>query len=99
MATVTDGATSAARRAQMEDALAEYPHLNLARLNELIDWFKREATALDIGMIASNEAIAEPYRKFRADHIDPMTARDMTNGMLFATAIGVAIFLLIWSAI
>jgi hypothetical protein len=90
------GPDRAAQRAQVEAALADYPHIGDDRLAALIRWFRKEASALDVGMIASNDAIAEPYRKFRADHIDPLTGTDMVKGLLLAGLAAVAVFLMIW---
>jgi hypothetical protein len=94
-----DGAPAAERRAQIEAALAEYPHISDERLTSLIAWFRKEASALDVATLASNEAIAEPYRRFRADHIDPLTGKDIAKGLLFAAVVGAIIFLIIWRAL
>ena len=63
-------AARAARRAEIERALARYPHLTAEGLAELTDYFERDASALDVGLIASNPAIADRYREFRATHVD-----------------------------
>ena len=99
MTNLHEGAVGAARRAHMEAALADYPELSPERLEEVITWFRKEASALDVAMIASNAAIAEPYRRFRADHIDPLTGGDVLRGILFAAAIAAAIFLIVWRAL
>ena len=86
----------AARRVQIEVALADYPDLDKDRLADVIRWFRKEASALDVATLASNEAIAEPYRRFRAEHIDPLNGSDMMKGMLFAAIVGGGVFLLAW---
>jgi len=91
-----DGAAPVAQRTQVEAAIADYPHLSEERLAALLRWFRKEASALDVAMLASNEALAEPYGRFRADHIDRMTAQDVMKGLLFAGAVGLAVFFLIW---
>lgn len=91
-------AARARRRAQIESALARYPHLSPEGLKELVDYFRREASALDVGMIASNEAIAGPYRQFRVEQIDPLRPRDWLYGVLFAVAVAAVIGALIWRA-
>ena len=58
------------RRIAIEADVARYPDLSDAELAEVLDWFREEATALDTAMVASNEALAEPYRRLRADHLD-----------------------------
>jgi hypothetical protein len=91
-----DGTAAAARRGQIEVALADYPNLSEDSLAGLIRWFRKEASAFDVAMLASNEAIAEPYRRFRADHIDRMTAQDVMKGLLFAALAGLVVFFIIW---
>lgn len=91
-----DSAGVSARRMQIEAALADYPHVSKDSLGGLLHWFRKEASALDVAMVASNEAIAEPYRRFRADHIDRMTAQDVMKGLLFAAAVGLVVLFIIW---
>lgn len=86
----------ARRRAHIEAALGQYPHLSPDGLQELTDYFTREATALDVGLIASNEAVQAAYRRFRADHIDPLRARDWLFGTLFAVGVAAVIGAIIW---
>lgn len=93
-----DGAAGAERRAYIEAMLADYPHLSAERLDELLNWYRTEATALDVAMVASNEGIAAPYARFRADHIDPLKGRDILRGILFASVAALLIALLIWRA-
>ncbi len=90
------GPDRAVQRAQVETVLADYPHIGDDHLATLIHWFRKEASALDVAMVASNEAIAEPYRRFRADHIDPLTGKDMMKGLLVAGLAALAVFLMIW---
>jgi hypothetical protein len=91
-----DSAAVAAQRVQIESAIADYPNLSEDSLAALIRWFRKEASAFDVAMLASNEAIAEPYRRFRADHIDRMTVQDVMKGLLFAGSAGLAVFFIIW---
>lgn len=88
-----------ARRAQIEAALADYPHLSEDRIAAIKAWFQKEASALDVAMIASNERITESYRRFRADHIDRLTARDIIRAILFVTAVCAVIALILWRAL
>lgn len=90
--------SGAARRAQIEAALAEYPHIEAERLDALLVWFRKEASALDVAMLASNQAIAAPYARFRADHIDPFKGRDIVRGVLFAAVIVAVIAAIVWRA-
>ncbi|MBC2664403.1 hypothetical protein H7F51_02600 [Novosphingobium flavum] len=91
-------AARARRRVQIEQALAKYPHLSPEGLRELTDYFAREASALDVGLIASNEAIAAPYRQFRAERIDPLKGRDWLVGMVIALAVAAVVAALLWRA-
>ncbi|MFA7601406.1 MAG: hypothetical protein WCY29_00235 [Novosphingobium sp.] len=88
-----------ARRAVIEAALAEYPDLTSETLADVIAWFRKEASAYDVAMVASNAAIAERYRRFRADHIDRLTIKDLMKGVAFAAAIAVIGVLIIWRAL
>lgn len=94
-----DGAPGADRRAVIEAALADYPHLTDETLADVIAWFRKEASAHDVAMVASNAAITEPYRRFRADHIDRLTGKDLMRGMLFAAIAGVIVLVIIWRAL
>lgn len=89
----------ATRRAEIERALARYPHLTPEGLTELTDYFQREASALDVGLIASNEAVAGPYRRFRTEHIDPLRPRDWIRGIAFGLVMCGAILAMLWPAL
>lgn len=91
-------AARAERRAEIERALARYPHLTPEGLAELADYFTREASALDVGLIASNEVVADHYQRFRADHLDPLRPRDWLRGIVFALAICAALVAMLWRA-
>ena len=93
-----DGAAGAERRAHIEATLADYPHLSAERLAELLHWYRTEATALDVALVASNERISAPYARFRADHIDPLKGRDVLRGILFAGVVVLLIALIVWRA-
>lgn len=77
---------------RVEALLAAYPDVTEDELEQLRRWFAREATALDVGLIAGNEAVAEGYRRFRAEHVDPLTLADLARAGGIV-AIGVAIAL------
>src|SRR5690606_24710757 len=49
------------RYARVEALLAKYPAVSDAELAELVEWFEREASAYDVGVIASNESIRSAY--------------------------------------
>jgi hypothetical protein len=66
----------AERRASIERMLAEYPDISAEQIGGLVAWFVREASALDVGLIASNEAIRPGYVRFRSDHLDRFRIKD-----------------------
>lgn len=92
-------AARAARRAEIERALARYPHLSPDTLGELTRYFDVEASALDVGLIASNDAIAAPYARFRREHLDPLRAQDWLRGIAFATVIVGILIAVLWPAL
>lgn len=71
-------------RAQASDLLARYPHLSEHELDALRHWFKRVAGPLDVGLLASDPAVAEQYRAYSKAHHDRFTAKDIAIGALFA---------------
>lgn len=91
--------TRARRRVEIERILARYPHLTPEALSELTDYFDRDASALDVGLIASNPDVAEPYRQFRARHIDPLGPRDWARGAGFAILMAGVVLAIVWPAL
>lgn len=77
----TQSATALARRAHVEALLAAYPDVTPDEHGMLVTYFKREANALDVGMIASNESIGRGYARFRHDHLDRFTWADLAKAM------------------
>jgi len=88
-----DGA-SAARRAHVEALLAAYPDVTPDERGLLTRYFKREANALDVGLIASNTDIAAGYRRFRDDHLDRFTAGDVAKGVAGLAAMALCVGLI-----
>jgi hypothetical protein len=84
------------RRVRIERALADYPNIDPTREAEVLHWFRKEASALDVAMLATNQDIADAYRRFRDDHIDPLTCGDILRGIAFATAIAAIVALIVW---
>ncbi|WP_179505632.1 MULTISPECIES: hypothetical protein [unclassified Sphingomonas] len=77
----TQSASALARRAHVEALLAAYPDVTPEEHGMLVHYFKREANALDVGMIASNDTIGRGYARFRADHLDRFTWVDLAKGV------------------
>jgi hypothetical protein len=98
MTNAQDTAARAARRMEMESVLAKYPNLSEESLASLIEWFRKEASALDVATMASNPDVADRYRSFRAEHIDPVTGRDWMKALLFTLVAVLALVLVFWRA-
>jgi hypothetical protein len=85
-------------RARAEAALRQYPDLAPEQVAELVHWFRREASALDIGLIASDETLANPYRAFRTRHIDPLRPKDWLWGTVAFTGVAALLMAMLWRA-
>ncbi len=99
MTTMTDGAPRADQAARAEAALAQYPHLDAQTLDELVRWFRKEASALDVGMIASNPELDAQYQQFKRDHLGKFGAADLVPAAVIAGVAAGAIALIIWSVL
>jgi hypothetical protein len=86
----------ASRRARVEATLRQYPHLSPEALHELTHYFTREASALDVGLIASDETLAAPYRAFRSVHIDPLKPRDWVVGTAVFLGVSALLVAMLW---
>jgi hypothetical protein len=71
----------------VERTLARYPHITPEELNYLRGWFAA-ASALDIGLVASNEGLYDAYVAFREDHLDRFTSGDLGRAFLFVVFFG-----------
>ncbi|MCW1382038.1 hypothetical protein OLX02_04310 [Novosphingobium sp. KCTC 2891] len=80
-------ATALARRAHVEALLAAYPDVTPPEHGILLQWFRKEASALDVAMMASNPEIARGYRRFREEHIDRFTLADVGKALAFASVV------------
>lgn len=85
MTDLNPGAAALARRAHVEALLAAYPDVTPDEHTLLVNWFRKEASSLDIGMVASNPDIARGYRLFRQQHVDRFTLADFGKGLAFAS--------------
>jgi hypothetical protein len=99
MKTINNDAPGAGRDARIKAALADYPHVDAETLAELIHWFRNEASALDVGMIASDPRLSESYRRFKSDHLDRLKGADLFWVAFFVIGLGACIMLLIWIAL
>ena len=74
-------------REWVERTVARYPHLTPDELDHLVGWFKA-ASALDVGLVASNEEVHHAYVAFREDHLDRFTWGDAVRAALFVLFFG-----------
>lgn len=86
------GADRAEERARVATLLSRYPEMPASDLDEVHAWFRKGASALDLGLMASDPAIAPKYRAYRADHYDRITGGDYVRAAIF---IGIAVGALI----
>ena len=49
-------------------------------------------------MLASNEALADRYRQFRADHIDPVTGGEVMRVLILLSLVSAIILFIVWRA-
>ncbi len=70
------GETSPERRAQIEALVARYPELAPEELAELLRWYRREASAMDVALVASNDAVTERFGAFCRDHVSAFSWRE-----------------------
>lgn len=87
---------SAMRRAHIEAMLADYPDIEGEETAMLIRWFRKEASALDVGHLASNPALAEPYRRFKEDHLDRIRGADLMRAFVFVSIVVACLVLIVW---
>jgi len=87
------------RRDRIITLLAKYPGLDDDELADLLHWFKKEASALDVGLIASDPNLKTPYEGLKKDHLDRMRGADLFWMVMLIGGIFVALGLLIWSSL
>lgn len=93
------GETSPERRARIEALVARYPDLAPAELTELVGWYQREASAMDVALVASNEDLTERFAAFRRAHVSAFNWRDKAiTALLGAGALGLFAFGLLGEA-
>jgi dsRNA-specific ribonuclease len=80
--------------AHIEALLASYPDVTEGELATLKNWFNREASALDVGTLASKDELRSGYTQFRAEHIDKFTAKEIVFALVAALAVGGVVVLI-----
>ena len=94
-----DSARRETRRDQMASLLARYPGVDSDDLADLLHWFKKEASALDVGLIASDPTLKAPYEAIKKDHIDRLNGADLFWVAMLVGGGFIALAVLIWSAL
>jgi hypothetical protein len=80
---------SVQRRLQIEAMLADYPSVSPDKIIDVIYWFKREATAMEVASVASNPDLQKSYRSFRDRHLGKLSMSELI------VAIGVGMVLIV----
>ena len=99
MASTINPPTGAARQAEVREALARYPYLDDAELSDLLHWFRKEASAFEAAKMASEPALARPYQRLKAEHLDRISGAEMFWGITIATLTIGALGAIVWTAL
>ncbi|MGX7927073.1 hypothetical protein ACWPMX_10940 [Tsuneonella sp. HG094] len=75
----------------VETLLARYPEISEAEIASLKTWFRKEASAFDVASIASKDWVSPGYQRFREDHIDRFTPKDLLGAAAVVAAVAVLI--------
>jgi hypothetical protein len=93
------GETSPERRARIECLVVRYPELEPGELAELVHWYRREASAMDVALLASEDGVSEPFAAFCRDHVTPYGWRDKAiTALLSAGVLGLIGFAFVGDA-
>ena len=71
------------RRACAKALLARYPNLPSDQRDDLLRWFRSEASALDVGLISMDDELSHQYASLKCDELDRFTMRDIVFMLLF----------------
>lgn len=85
------------RRARIEAMLSVYPNVDAEELADLLKWFRTEASPLEVGFLASDPALAKPYQRLKADHLDRLRGGDLMRAAIIVLMIAAGIVaVLLW---
>lgn len=80
------GSTRDDRRACAKALLARYPDLPSDQLDDLLRWFRKEASALDVGLISMDDEVSQQYALLKRDELDRFAMPDIVFMLLFWSA-------------
>lgn len=96
MSAANPGASADTPRRRAETLLGLYPGIEEDELAELLHWFHSEASALDVGLIASDPALAAAYRRLKSDHLDRLNGADLVRAVIVLMLIGAGILAIVF---
>lgn len=95
--TVHSSSHAAERRVRIEAVLASYPHIAEEDLADLLHWFRKEASPLEVGLIAGAPELAQPYQRLKAEHLDRLRGADLMRAAIVTmVAIAGLVTLALW---
>lgn len=88
-----------ARRNEMASLLPRYPDLDSDELVELLRWFNKDASALDVGLISGEPHLKAAYAAIKKDHLDRVNGANLFWMIMLVGGGFIAMALLVWSAL
>ena len=80
------GAIRDERRAYAKALSARYPDLPIDQLDDLLRWSRKEASALDAGLISMDDEVSQQYALLKRDELDRFAMPDIVFMLLFWSA-------------
>ena len=80
------GSTRDERRACAKALLARYPDLPSDQRDDLLRWFRKEASALDVGLISMDDDVSQRYALLKRNELDRFAMPDIVFMLLFWSA-------------
>ncbi|WP_435203920.1 hypothetical protein [Qipengyuania sp. 902] len=80
------GSTRDERRACAKALLARYPDLPSDQRDDLLRWFRKEASALDVGLISMDDEVSQRYALLKRNELDRFAMPDIVFMLLFWSA-------------
>ena len=99
MTMTTTGAAGADKLARIKSLLGKYPAVDEADLIELLHWFRHQASALDVGLIASEAGLETQYQLFKREHIARVSPRELTVAAFVSLGLAAALALAVYASL